>query len=88
MPVATLVCLILLALLTVAQVAHLHTSDTDADHCPFCIMMHSAAPVAMAAATVVLVKLGRQTPHVEARIAVRHWHPKLYTRPPPGSLQS
>jgi hypothetical protein len=88
MPVVTLVCLILLALLAVAQVAHLHTSDSDADHCPICIVMHSAAPVAVAAAIVVLIQLGRQTVHVEARIAVRYWHPTLYIRPPPSSLQA
>jgi hypothetical protein len=87
-PVVTLVCLILLALLAVVQVAHVHISDSDADHCPLCIMMHSAAPVAIAAAAVVLVQIGMQAPQVEARVAVRHWHPKLYTRPPPTSLQS
>jgi uncharacterized membrane protein YqhA len=85
--VVTLICLTLLALLAVAQVAHLHKSDTDADHCPICIMMHSAAPVAMAATVVVLVQIGRQTPHVEARIAKRYWHPTLCIRPPPSSLQ-
>jgi hypothetical protein len=86
-PIVTLVCLILLALLAVAQVAHLHTTDSDADHCPICIMMHSAAPVAIAAAAVVLVQLCMLTPQVEARVAVRHWHPKLYTRPPPDGVQ-
>jgi TRAP-type C4-dicarboxylate transport system permease small subunit len=86
-PVVTLMCLILLALLAVAQVAHLHTTDSDADHCPLCIVMHSAAPVAIAAMAVVLVQIGMQTPPVEERRAIRHWHPTLYTRPPPRSLQ-
>ena len=85
-PAVTFLCLILLALLVVAQVAHLHATDTDADHCPLCIMMHSAAPVAVAAAVVVLVQIGVQAPQVEALVAVRHWHPKLYTRPPPIGL--
>ncbi len=88
MPVVTLVCLILLALLAVAQVAHLHTTESDADHCPLCIMMHSAAPVAVAAAVVVLVPIGIQAVPVEERMAVRYWHPTLYIRPPPSSLQA
>jgi hypothetical protein len=87
LPVVTLVCLILLALLAVAQVTHLHTSDSDADHCPLCIMMHSAAPVAMAAIVVVMVQFGILTAPVEARMAVRYWSPKLYTRPPPADLK-
>jgi len=86
-PAVTLVCLILLTLLAVAQVAHLHATDSDADHCPICIMMHSAAPVAIAAAVVVLVQVGIQAQPAEERTAVRHWHPKLYTRPPPIGLQ-
>ena len=46
----TIVCLLLLALLTVVQVAHVHSVETAADHCPLCIAMHSAAPVAVTAA--------------------------------------
>jgi hypothetical protein len=87
-PVVTLVCLILLSLLTVVQVAHLHTSDSDADHCPICIMMHSAAPVAVAAPVVVLIQVGIQSAPDEESTAVRYWHPTLYIRPPPRSLQS
>ena len=79
----TVVCLILLALLTVVQVAHMHPQDKDADHCPLCIAMHTAAPVAVMAAVVVLVQAGTPTPAVEARAVVRHWDPKFTTRPPP-----
>jgi hypothetical protein len=39
----TAVCFILLALLAVVQVAHLHSNESDADHCPLCVVMHSAA---------------------------------------------
>jgi len=88
LPVVTVVCLILLALLAVAQVTHLHTSDSDADHCPLCIVMHSAAPVAMAAIVVVMVQLGVLSAPVQARMAVRYWSPKLHTRPPPKGFQS
>ena len=78
-----MLCLALLALLTVAQVAHMHPMGNDADHCQLCIAMQSAAPVAVLAALVVLVRVGTQAPAVEARVVVRHRHPKLFTRPPP-----
>jgi hypothetical protein len=77
-------CLALLALLTVVQVAHIHAVETDADHCPLCIAMQSAAPAAIAAAAVVLVQIESAAPVFEARAIVRHWHPKLFTRPPPA----
>ena len=83
MPLAALVCLVLLALLVVAQVAHTHTLQTDADHCPLCIVMHSAAPVAVTAAVVVLVRIAGPAPVFEPITILRHRHPKLYTRPPP-----
>jgi hypothetical protein len=81
---AVLVCLVLLALLAVVQVAHMHPLDTDADHCSLCIAMHSAAPVVVMASAVVLVKIGTTAPVVEVRAVIRHWHSKLYTRPPPA----
>jgi uncharacterized membrane protein YqhA len=79
----TVVCLALLALLAVVQVAHIHPVNADADRCPLCITMHSAAPVAVMAALVVMVSFGPSTPLVEARVLVLHRHPKLFTRPPP-----
>jgi hypothetical protein len=72
-----------LALLVVVQVAHNHAIESDADHCSLCIAMHSAAPVAAIAAFVVLVKIQTATRVYEARAVIRHWHPKLFTRPPP-----
>jgi hypothetical protein len=84
LPVVTVVCLILLALLTVVQVAHVHAVDTDADHCPLCILLHTAAPVAIAATVVVLVQIETRTPDFEARPVTRYWHPQLFTRPPPA----
>jgi hypothetical protein len=38
------------------------------------------------AAAVVLVIIGGHAPVVEASAVVRHWHPKLYTRPPPTGV--
>jgi hypothetical protein len=85
---AAVVCLVLLALLAVVQVAHFHPQDTDADHCPLCIVMHSAVPVAMTAAVVVLVKIATGTPAaLQERAIVRYWHPTLFTRPPPVGSQ-
>jgi hypothetical protein len=85
LPVVTVVCLVLLALLAVVQVAHIHQVDSDAGHCPLCIVMHSAAPVAVMAAAVVLVQIETSTPVFEPLTVTRNWHPKLFTRPPPIS---
>ena len=81
------VCLVLLSLLVVVQVAHLHPLGTDAEHCSLCIVMHTASPVAAAAAVVVLVQMQSRAPVFEAQTVVRHWHPKLFTRPPPTGCQ-
>jgi hypothetical protein len=80
---AALLCLALLALLVTAQLAHNHLLERDADHCQLCIALHSAAPIALAAAAVVLAKVGSPVPLLEARMISRHWNPKLFTRPPP-----
>jgi hypothetical protein len=87
LPVVTLVCLVLLTLLAVVQIAHVHPVETDADHCPLCIVMHSAAPVAVTAAVVVLVPIESPAPVFEARAVTRYWHPQLFTRPPPDGFQ-
>jgi len=78
-----LVCLALLILLTVVQVAHVHAVASDADHCPLCIVMHSAAPVAAAAAIIILVPFADAAPLLEVRTLTRYWHPTLFIRPPP-----
>jgi uncharacterized membrane protein len=82
---ATVVCLVLLALIAVIQVAHVHPLETDGDHCPLCIAVHAVAPVAVAAAVVILVPVGTSAPIVEPRAVLRHWHPILFTRPPPAA---
>jgi hypothetical protein len=86
-PVVTVVCLVLLALLTVVQVAHVHPLDSDSDHCPLCIVMHTAAPVAVAAAIIVLVQVETRAPVLETHTVTRYWHPQLFTRPPPMACQ-
>lgn len=81
--VAALLCLALLALLVTVQIAHNHVFESDAEHCTLCIALHSAAPVAVMAAAVVMVSFGVAAPLAEARPVVRYWNPKLFTRPPP-----
>jgi len=85
--VATVVCLLLLALLAVVQVAHVHPVGSDSDNCPLCIVMHTAAPVAVTAAVVVLVAMESSAPVFEAHTLTRYWHPQLFTRPPPDGFQ-
>ncbi len=81
---AALLCLALLALLITAQVAHNHVTESDADHCSLCIALHSAAPIAVMAAVVVMVRAGAAVRLAETRPLIRHWNPKLFTRPPPA----
>lgn len=76
-------CLVLLALISVLQVAHVHQTASDADHCQLCIALHAAAPVAVAAAVVVLVQLGSCIPVFAFQAAIRPWCPSRFTRPPP-----
>jgi hypothetical protein len=79
-----LLCLALLALLATVQVAHIHPLNTDADHCPLCVVMHTAAPVDVTAAVIVLVLFGTSTPLARTRAVVRLRRSKLFTRPPPA----
>jgi len=76
-----------MALLLVVQVAHIHPADSgpDADHCPLCILLQTAAPAAVTATLVVLVQVGRQVTALVPAVVIRHRHPKLFTRPPPFS---
>jgi len=83
--VFVVVCLALLALLAVIQVAHVHSFDTDADHCPLCIVLHTAAPVAVAVAVIVLVQLESLSPVVEVRPIGTSWPRQLFIRPPPSA---
>jgi hypothetical protein len=74
-----------MALLAVVQVAHLHSEQRAADHCPLCIAMHSAAPVSVAAAVVVLVQVGTPAPQVEPSAVAHKPQASLFIRPPPAS---
>jgi hypothetical protein len=78
-------CLVLLAMLAVAQVAHLHANETDADHCQLCIVMHTAVPTVAAAAVIVIVQLGALAPVAEPVFILRKKQIRLFIRPPPVS---
>ena len=83
LPAIAVVCLVLLSLLVVAQVAHQHANDTDADHCQLCIVMHTVAPLAVATVVIVLVRLGPSAPQAEPIVVVRQRQSRLFIRPPP-----
>ena len=82
--VAVILCVVLLGVLAAVQVAHFHSSQTLADHCPLCVSLHSVAPVAAtAAAAIMLVQIGRSAPVSERHVVLRRRNAKLFTRPPP-----
>lgn len=82
--VVVIVCLALLALLTFIQVAHVHSVNTDADHCPICVVLHTAAPLAVAAAIIVLVQMQAFAPQIEVRLIRSQGQRQLFIRPPPS----
>jgi hypothetical protein len=83
--IAAVVCLVLLALLAVAQVTHVHAVGSDADHCPLCVVMHSVVPFVVLAVGIVMIRLGTEAhPPLEVRTICRYWHPTLFNRPPPA----
>ena len=86
LPAVAVLCLVLLAMLAVAQVAHLHPDQTDADHCQLCIVLHTVVPVAAAAAVIVIVQLGACAPQIEPIVVARQRQVRLFIRPPPVSL--
>jgi len=85
LPAVAILCLVLLAMLAVAQVAHLHPNQSDADHCQLCIVMHTVVPVAAAAAVIIIVQLGASTPPAEPIVIARQRQIRLFIRPPPVS---
>ncbi|HTW61357.1 MAG TPA: hypothetical protein VMD55_06065 [Terracidiphilus sp.] len=82
--VTAVVCLVLTAFLAVMQVPHLHTSQSEADHCPLCVVMHSTAPAAPAVAAVVLVPMGAPEPQAEPILAPKKQPTRIFIRPPPS----
>lgn len=88
LPMIAILCVLSLGLLAALQVAHFHSSQTLADHCPLCVSIHSAAPIAAAAAAaILLVKIGRSAPALEMAHIARRRNERLFTRPPPLSFE-
>ncbi|MGA3335250.1 MAG: hypothetical protein ABSC62_13915 [Terracidiphilus sp.] len=85
LPAVAGLCLVLLAMLAVAQVTHLHSSQTDADQCQLCIVMHTVVPAAPAAAAILIVQLGASTPQADPIVIARPSQIRLFIRPPPVS---
>ena len=79
----TILCLMLLALVTFVQVTHVHPAATDADHCQICVAMHSAAPVAAVAAVIVATSGSTTVTVPVLHTVARPWHCTLFNRPPP-----
>lgn len=76
--------MLLVALLATIQTVHTHPAGADTTTCPLCIVLHTAAPVAPAAAVIVLVPMGVREQTFKARPIIRFWQPKFFTRPPPA----
>ena len=72
-------------MLAVAQVTHLHSSQSDADHCQLCIVMQTVVPVAAAAAAIIIVQLGASTPQADPIVIAHQRQIRLFIRPPPVS---
>jgi hypothetical protein len=82
--VTALVCVVLVAFLAVVQLPHLHATQNDADHCPLCVVMHSAAPATVAEAAVVMVPVGAPAPQVQPTEVAQKPQTRLFIRPPPS----
>jgi hypothetical protein len=50
-----------------------------------CVAIGSAAPVKVATFSIIIIGVGTLIPAVKVRGILRHWHPQLFTRPPPAS---
>lgn len=76
-------CLVLLVFLAVAQVAHLHPLESNADHCPLCLALSTAVPIAVLITAMALIRLGNSPRPRALAPVVQRFHSRLYTRPPP-----
>lgn len=77
------VCLLLLALLSVAQVAHFHKDASEADHCTICVVLHHAAPVTIAAVAILFFAMQQVAPVAPVQVARYRPTSALFIRPPP-----
>lgn len=80
---AAIACVLLLVLAATVQIAHSHPLTRTADHCAFCLLLHSALP---AEATLAVFSAGStgQAPLLSVPPApARCWNHSLAIRPPP-----
>ena len=83
-PVVAVLCLLLVALIAFAQVAHTHTNQNDADHCTVCVILHTVVPAALAVAAIVLVPLGRPNQVLKPAAIAGRRVSSFFIRPPPS----
>jgi hypothetical protein len=55
------------------------------EHCPLCVAMHSAMPVAARSITATLVLVECTLPAVVDRLPNSQWHFAMFSRPPPAN---
>jgi len=53
------------------------------EHCPLCVAMHSALPVAMQAGPAQMVLVESRPASVVDRVPDAQWHFAMFSRPPP-----
>lgn len=76
-------CLGLLALISIAQVAHYHKDAVDADNCAICVVLQHVAPIVVAAVVVVFAAIGRVAPLVQMPVRTQRSASAHFIRPPP-----
>jgi hypothetical protein len=81
----TILCVCLLAIVMLVQVAHTHPFNSDADHCPVCVVMHCAVPVAATVAIILSTPTTAAVSLVTTLPRASIWHFELFNRPPPSN---
>lgn len=76
-------CLLLIAIFSVVQVAHYHKNSAHADNCALCVLLQSAAHIAATAAAVILVAMERVAPILVQPAHVYRERRAHFIRPPP-----
>ncbi len=77
------VCIALLALLSLMLIPHVHQAASETDHCALCMTMHAAITFTAAIFLILLCQLGVSAPVLQTAGIFRPWHAQLFIRPPP-----
>jgi hypothetical protein len=78
-------CLGLIAVLSIAQVAHCHKDAAHTDNCAICVVLQHAAPMAAAALAIVLVAVDRLAPAAFSPCRIGRSPRACRVRPPPAN---